>query len=201
MSPLGISPVPGLMGQSLSRGLNKPAVESATNTSTETKGANSPSTALTLANGATRTAVGLGNVTQNLHVNPINGTLSLSIPLYTTPARAGLQPLLTLTYDSGAGNGPFGVGWSLGQQCISRQTSHHIPKYDETDTFVMSGAPDELVSVSGEEAAPAPYHHVVRRFRPRTEDYSARIECWTHTEQPDNVHAYIPRAALRISMV
>src|SRR3989442_14141657 len=42
-----------------------------------------------------------------------SGTASMSVPLYLTPGRAGFTPQLALVYDSGAGNGPFGVGWSL----------------------------------------------------------------------------------------
>ncbi|MEJ7711925.1 MAG: SpvB/TcaC N-terminal domain-containing protein [Pyrinomonadaceae bacterium] len=43
----------------------------------------------------------------------MTGTGSLSVPLFTTPGRANFSPQLSLSYDSGSGNGPFGLGWNL----------------------------------------------------------------------------------------
>ena len=45
--------------------------------------------------------------------NPVTGTGSMSVPIATSPGRSGFGPQLSLSYDSGAGNGPFGFGWSL----------------------------------------------------------------------------------------
>src|SRR6201997_478740 len=45
--------------------------------------------------------------------NPVTGTGSMSVPIATRPGRSGLGPQLSLSYDSGAGNGPFGFGGSL----------------------------------------------------------------------------------------
>jgi hypothetical protein len=42
------------------------------------------------------------------------GTGSMTVPIATSPGRGGFGPQLALSYDSGAGNGPFGLGWSLG---------------------------------------------------------------------------------------
>ena len=39
---------------------------------------------------------------------------SLTVSPPTSPARGDFAPKLMLTYDSGAGNGPFGLGWQLG---------------------------------------------------------------------------------------
>lgn len=41
------------------------------------------------------------------------GTASYTISLPTPPGRAGLQPSLALSYNSGGGNGPVGLGWSI----------------------------------------------------------------------------------------
>src|SRR6266487_1965761 len=41
-------------------------------------------------------------------VNSSNGTGSTTVPITVSPARGGVQPVLTLTYNSGAGNGVFG---------------------------------------------------------------------------------------------
>ncbi len=42
-----------------------------------------------------------------------HGSADYSIPLKITPGRAGLEPKLALQYNSGAGNGIAGLGWSL----------------------------------------------------------------------------------------
>src|SRR5689334_432757 len=62
---------------------------------------------------------GLG---ESFSTNLINGTASVSVPLAITPGRMGFGPKLSLSYDSGAGNGPFGLGWTLGAPAISRRT-------------------------------------------------------------------------------
>ena len=52
------------------------------------------------------------------------GQASYSIPLYTPPGTNGVAPQLSLNYSHGAGNGLFGVGWSLsGLSGISRCAS------------------------------------------------------------------------------
>src|SRR5262249_18426971 len=77
--------------------------------------------------------------------NPVTGTGSLSVPISTSPGRSGFGPRLSLSYDSGAGNGPFGFGWSLSVPSISRKTQKGIPQYrdaEESDVFILSGAED-----------------------------------------------------------
>jgi hypothetical protein len=66
-----------------------------------------PSIALPKGGGAIR---GMG---EKFAANPVTGTGSMSVPIATSPGRSGFGPQLSLSYDSGAGNGPFGFGWSL----------------------------------------------------------------------------------------
>ena len=54
--------------------------------------------------------------------NPITGTGAMSVPIATSPGRSGFGPQLSLSYDSGAGNGPFGLGWNLSLPSITRKT-------------------------------------------------------------------------------
>ena len=54
--------------------------------------------------------------------NPVTGTGSMSVPLATSPGRGGFGPQLSLSYDSGSGNGPFGLGWNLSLPVIYRKT-------------------------------------------------------------------------------
>ena len=54
--------------------------------------------------------------------NSVTGTGSLTILITTSPGRSGFGPQLSLSYDSGAGNGPFGFGWSFALPSISYKT-------------------------------------------------------------------------------
>ena len=61
------------------------------------------------------------------------------------PGPLGLRPALSLSYDSGAGNGPFGFGWSLSLPAITRKTDKGLPQYqdaEDSDVFILSGAED-----------------------------------------------------------
>jgi len=67
------------------------------------------------------------------------------VPIAMSPGRSGFGPQLSLSYDSGAGNSPFGFGWSLSLPSITRKTDKGLPKYqdtDESDVFILSGAED-----------------------------------------------------------
>jgi RHS repeat-associated protein len=69
----------------------------------------------------------------------------MSVPLAVSPGRSGFGPQISLSYDSGAGNGPFGFGWSLSLPAISRKTDKGLPQYDDavdSDVFILSGAED-----------------------------------------------------------
>ena len=79
--------------------------------------------------------------------NPVTGTGSMTVPIATSPGRSGFGPQLSLSYDSGAGNGPFGFGWSLSLPSITRKTDKGLPQYLDTtdsDVFILSGAEDSV---------------------------------------------------------
>ncbi len=93
-----------------------------------------PSISLPKGGGAIR---GIG---EKFGVNPVTGTGSLTIPIYASPGRSGFGPQLSLSYDSGAGNGPFGFGWSLALPSITRKTDKELLRYDDardTDVFIL----------------------------------------------------------------
>jgi len=87
--------------------------------------------------------------------NLVTGTGSMTVPIFTSPGRSGFGPQLSLSYDSGAGNGPFGFGWNLSVPSITRRTDQGLPKYfdaEESDIFILSGAEDLVpVLVRGTE--------------------------------------------------
>src|SRR6476620_2513612 len=82
---------------------------------------------------------------EKFSANPVTGTGSMNVPIATSPGRSGFGPQLALSYDSGAGNGPLGIGWSLSLPAITRKTDKGLPQYldaDESDVFILSGAED-----------------------------------------------------------
>ncbi len=134
--------------------------------------------------------------------NPVTGTGAMTIPLATSPGRSGFHPQLTLSYDSGSGNGPFGFGWSLSIPTITRKTDKGLPQYcgsEDSDVFILSGAEDLVpefekdaighwIIENGEHKVhdkPRTVNGVtynVRRYRPRIEGLFARIERWTNQQ-------------------
>jgi hypothetical protein len=129
--------------------------------------------------------------------NPVTGTGSMTVPIATSPGRSGFGPQLSLSYDSGSGNGPFGFGWSLGLPQITRKTDKGLPKYrdaEESDVFILSGAEDlvpRLVQDGDawvrESLPPRQVNGVeyrIQRYRPRIDGLFARIERWTSVADP-----------------
>jgi hypothetical protein len=117
-------------------------------------------------------------IDQKFEVNPSNGTLALNLPFSVTKSRSDLN---------GAGNGVFGLGWHLPTESVTSKTSKEIPRYDESDTFLLSGF-DDLVT----EGNPFAYtgalgSYTVQRYCPRVMDtQTMRIERFTQNED-DNV--------------
>jgi RHS repeat-associated protein len=123
--------------------------------------------------------------------NPSTGTGSLTVPLATSEGRAGFAPRLSLAYDSGSGNGPFGFGWSLSLPSVTRKTDKGLPRYlddEESDTFLISGAEDLVPVLDGaglRVELQRTWHKVaykVRPYRPRIEGMFSRVERWTRDD-------------------
>lgn len=74
----------------------------------------------------------------DMDINLFSGSGTVQIPVYTSPCR-DCEPNINLEYSTAGGNGVFGMGFSLDIPAISRKTSKSIPRYDETDIFVMEG--------------------------------------------------------------
>ncbi len=164
--------------------------EATTNRSSQpaSKVSSPPAVSLPKGGGAIR---GIG---EKLAANPVTGSGSLSVPISTSPGRSGFSPDLSLHYDSGASNGPFGFGWRLSLPSISRKTDKGLPRYldiDESDTFMLSGAEDLVPMIDSEGArlrdeVSVPGYRI-DRYRPRVEGLFARIERWTHLDDPTDV--------------
>ncbi len=82
----------------------------------------------------------LRGIGEKFAANPVTGTGAMTVPIAAAPGRDGFGPELTLSYDSGAGAGIFGFGWSLGLPQVARKTDKGLPRYDdagESDTFIL----------------------------------------------------------------
>jgi RHS repeat-associated protein len=168
---------------------NVPNVNVSSINTRQQKTSSLPSLSLPKGGGAIR---GIG---EKFEVSPVTGTASLNVPIFTSPGRSGFSPDLALSYNSGAGNGPFGLGWTLSLASITRKTDKGLPKYCEedngSDIFILSGAEDlvpVLVKVTGRWQYDTTIRTVdgrnyrIQRYRPRTEGLFARIERWTDVQ-------------------
>ncbi len=130
---------------------------------------------------------------ETFQANLFSGTANHSIPIALSPGRNGFGPKLSLDYSSGNGNGIFGLGWQLALPRITRKTEKGLPRYDDDDVFVMSGAEDlvrclkKVVDPGSGQASWMPEEPILRPdfsiflYRPRTEGVFARIERWVRS--------------------
>jgi RHS repeat-associated protein len=136
-------------------------------------------------------------IDEKLTIGQPTGSASLSVPVQFSPGRQGFTPSLELRYDSGSGNGPFGLGWMLSVPSITRKTASGLPRYqdaDDSDVFMLSSADDLVPALaqSGDGWVPdafitteGPASYAVRRYRPRVEAGFTRIERWQDTSTGD----------------
>lgn len=113
------------------------------------------------------------SIDEKFSVNAANGTAGFSIPFPFSPSRNGFMPSMALSYNSGGGNGIFGLGWNAEPPSILRKTDKKLPEYndaEESDVFLFSGAED-LVPILGQDPA-----SIIKRYMPRIEGGFARIE-------------------------
>jgi RHS repeat-associated protein len=131
----------------------------------------------------------LKGIDEKFEVNSANGTATFSIPLPLTPSRNDFSPSLSLSYNSGSGNSPYGLGWDVNLPAIQRKTDDRLPRYRdgfEEDVFMFSGAEDLVPMLS--EQPDESWRKVeiqsgdfrVLQYRPRVEGDFARIEKINH---------------------
>lgn len=138
-----------------------------------------PSVSLPKGGGAVR------GIDEKFKVNPSNGSTALQIPLPITAGRNGFNPNLSVTYNSGSGNGPFGLGFELTLGGIQRRTDKRIPQYRDSDSFLISGL-EELVPFLDDRDEPSEMNadgFAVKRYRPRIEGDFSRVELISHPER------------------
>lgn len=136
------------------------------------------------------------SIDEKFTVNAVNGTASFSLPIPIASAR-GFSPATSLSYDSGNGNGIFGLGWSIGVISIKRKTEKKLPTYfdeENADVFILSGAEDLVPEFKKDnngnfikdengnflinEFDSSDTKFTIRRYKPRIEGAFSRIERW-----------------------
>lgn len=142
-----------------------------------------PAIALPKGGGAIR------DIGEKFAVSAVTGTGSLTIPVPVSAGRSGFGPTLSLSYDSGRGNGPFGFGWQISTSSIMRKTDKGLPRYldeDESDVFILSGAEDLVPVLDGTGKSRVRKTRILHGttyqiawYRPRIEAQFSRIERWT----------------------
>jgi RHS repeat-associated protein len=121
-------------------------------------------------------------VVETFRDDEFTGGASLSIPIPLSPCR-DFEPHLSVEYGSGGGNGIFGFGYDLSVPSVSRKTAKGLPRYDGSDTFVLSGADDLVPTPDGRrsESAGGEQYQVIA-YRPRTEGAFIKIEQWLESK-------------------
>lgn len=99
---------------------------------------------------------GIAPLGERFQPDLVRGSGSYAVPLSLPRGPNEQRPDLSLTYSTGSGNGPFGLGWRLNTLRIERRTDRGIPGYTDDDTFMIGDA-ELLVPVGG------------GRYRPRTD--------------------------------
>lgn len=137
----------------------------------------------------------LKGIDEKFSVNAVNGTAAFSIPIPVSPAR-GVVPQLSLSYNSGSGNGVFGLGWNLSVASVKRKTDKGLPQYMDgvdSDVYLFSEAEDlvpeydksdgRFIKIDNEytikEKDSSDGQFRIRYYKPRIEGLFARIERWT----------------------
>ena len=91
------------------------------------------------------------------------GTAAYSVSILVPKGTNNLQPNVTLVYEGGRGNSPFGIGWDMPIDYIQRQTDKGLPRYvdgpdgidnDHDDQIDEFDEQDVLIFSNGEELVP-----------------------------------------------
>lgn len=78
------------------------------------------------------------------------GTVNTSFPIKLPAGRAGMQPSLSVSYNSEGGNGWMGLGWDLSIPGVSLDTRWGAPRYGDTDgNGTFDNKETEIYSMGG----------------------------------------------------
>jgi RHS repeat-associated protein len=77
-----------------------------------------------------------------------NGNATYDVPITVPPGLAGMAPSLSLAYRSGSGNGPLGVGWSIGGVSSIKRCAKNLA--DDGARSQVQFHPDDALCLDGE---------------------------------------------------
>jgi RHS repeat-associated protein len=129
----------------------------------------------------------LEGVGDNVELDPNMGTMSWGAPIDIP--KGHVTPDVGVAYNSGGGNGPLGVGWSMPTSTVERMTSRGVPGYD-ADDFIAANGGAELVRV-GEDGDGNPMYR--ERFEKSFKRYvwvGAGAQGYWKVECPDGSVEY-----------
>ncbi|HEY9123778.1 MAG TPA: SpvB/TcaC N-terminal domain-containing protein, partial [Bacteroidales bacterium] len=88
-----------------------------------------------------------GSVGGSINVSP-TGAATYNVPIIVSPGTRGMQPNLSIVYNSQSGNGVLGYGWHLNGLSVISRTSKNLyyegttspVKFDANDALALDGA-------------------------------------------------------------
>ena len=124
-----------------------------------------------------------------------SGAANYTIPLQVPPGTAGMQPELSLVFNSRSGNGLVGVGWSLGglstitrcPRTLAEDNAVGAVQFDANDRFCLDG--ERLIAISGVYGANGTKYRTERESYTRVISYGtagsgpAWFKVWTKSGQ------------------
>jgi len=124
-----------------------------------------------------------------------SGAANYTIPLQVPPGTAGMQPELSLTFNSRTGNGLLGVGWTLGglstitrcPQTLAEDNAVGAVQFDANDRFCLDG--ERLIAINGAYGANGTEYRTERESFTRVISYGAAgsgpawFKVWTKSGQ------------------
>jgi len=121
------------------------------------------------------------------------GVNTISFPISVSQCR-DVTPGLVLNYATSGGNGPYGLGCSIGLPRISRRADKHIPRYDDADEYVAAGGEVLVPWLAKTDGVWQPIVHRrtgpdgdyrVALYRTREAGAPTRYECWQRLSDGD----------------
>ncbi len=147
--------------------------------------------ALVLCASPSLAATTIGATPGSYQVSP-SGAFTYSIPIGIPPGTAGVEPKLSLTYNSQGGNGLVGMGWSLAGLSVIHRCPKSVAQdgvlggvnYDANDRYCLDG--QRLIATRGT------YGGNGAEYRTETESYSRIISYGSQGSGPANWKVWTP---------
>lgn len=118
-----------------------------------------------------------------------DGTAGYTVPLWSPTGRGSVTPQLALSYNSGAGNGILGVGWSLAGLSSITWCGRTIAQDGYTDGGHFDGS--DALCLGGNRLVPvSPPFSPQTEYRPEAETFARIIGYNTQDNVPDYFEMY-----------